>query len=344
MAARLLPAEEDASQVGKLVLQAPRPLEGDGTVLVTGGLGELGQAVARHLICEHGVGHLLLTSRPGTDAQGAPELVAFLESLGAQTVTVAACDVAERAELASVLAAIPASRPLTGVFHLAGVLDDSVVTELTPERLDILQRTMPSHTLDARPVDLFDENLPRIWHVRDDSRTPRLDVVGLFNWDGDDYAFDIPAARLGLSPEKLYVAFDYWANELVGPFKGKLASKLPKHTCQMLAIREVADRPLVLSTSRHIMQGVVDISAETWDAKARTLGATSKVVAGDAYEVRVLTRSTAGAWKAASVELSEADVAAGAAAKMKVDGEIVRVTIDSKTSREVAWKLVFECQ
>lgn len=215
---------------------------------------------------------------------------------------------------------------------------------LTPERLDMLKRTMPSHTLQARPVDLFDENLPRIWHVSDESRAPRLDVVGLFNWDDAEYAFDVPMSRLGLSPEKRYAAFDFWANELVGPFQGKLASKLPRHTCHMLAIREVTGRPMVLSTSRHIMQGVVDLAGETWDAKARTLGATSKVVAGDSYEVRVLTSSTAAGppWKAASVALSEADVAAGVVAKMKTDGEIVRVMIDSKTSREVVWKLVFE--
>ena len=213
---------------------------------------------------------------------------------------------------------------------------------LSPDRLDILKRSMPSHTLQARPVDLFDENLPRIWRVSDESRTPRLDVVGLFNWDDDDYAFDIPAARLGLSPEKLYAGFDFWAGEMVGPFKGKLASKLPKHTCQVLAIREVMDRPLVLSTSRHIMQGVVDVTAETWDAKARALVATSKVVAGDPYEIRVLTRSTAGSWKPGSVELSEADRAAGAVATMKADGEMVRVTIDSKTSRQVSWKVVFD--
>ena len=48
---------------------------------------------------------------------------------------VAACDVGERAELAKVLDAIGSEHPLTGVFHLAGVLDDGVVSELTAERL-----------------------------------------------------------------------------------------------------------------------------------------------------------------------------------------------------------------
>jgi hypothetical protein len=201
---------------------------------------------------------------------------------------------------------------------------------------------MPSHTLQARPVDLFDEPLARIWQVTDTRRTPRLDVVGLYNWDDGDYSFNIPASRLGLAPDKLHAAFDYWANAMIPPFKGSLAAKLPKHTCQVLAIREVTDRPAVLSTSRHITQGVVDIVSETWDPAARTLAGTSKVVAGDPYELRVLTTSSAGAWKPVAAEVSEADRAAGVSVSMKAAGDLCRVTINSATSRDVKWKVIFD--
>ena len=125
-----------ARHVGKLVLRPPRALDGEGTVLVTGGLGELGQPLCRHLVAVHGVRHLLLTSRRGMDAPGAAELVTALRELGAETVSVVACDAADRAALAAVIAAIPAERALTGVYHLAGVLDDGVVTELTADRLE----------------------------------------------------------------------------------------------------------------------------------------------------------------------------------------------------------------
>lgn len=213
---------------------------------------------------------------------------------------------------------------------------------LSPERLDILKRTMPSHTLQARPVDLFDEPLARIWQLTDTRRTPRLDVVGLYNWNDGDYSFDIPASRLGLSADKLHAAFDFWANAMIPPFKGSLAGKLPKHTCQVLAIREVTDHPMVLSTSRHITQGVVDILAETWDPAARTLAGTSRVVAGDPYELRVPTTSSAGAWKPAAAEVSAADRAAGVSVSMKVAGDLCRVTINSAAGREVKWKVVFD--
>ncbi|MGW4690625.1 SDR family NAD(P)-dependent oxidoreductase, partial [Streptomyces sp. NPDC004244] len=120
---------------GKLILTVPRGLDGAGTVLITGGTGELGQLVARRLVVEHGVRHLVLTSRRGAGAPGTEELVAKLTEAGAETVRVLACDVSSRDDVARVLAGIDAARPLTGVFHLAAVLDDGVVRNQSAERL-----------------------------------------------------------------------------------------------------------------------------------------------------------------------------------------------------------------
>ncbi|WJD95171.1 type I polyketide synthase [Streptomyces antimycoticus] len=103
-----------------------------GSVLVTGGTGALGGHVSRWL-ARTGAEHLVLTSRRGMEAEGAAELKAELEELGAR-VTVAACDTADRAALAGVLDAIPSEFPLTAVVHSAGVLDDGVIDALTVER------------------------------------------------------------------------------------------------------------------------------------------------------------------------------------------------------------------
>ncbi|MQY06283.1 type I polyketide synthase [Actinomadura macrotermitis] len=111
------------------------PLRPGGTVLITGGTGTLGGLVARHLVTAHGARDLLLVSRSGPAAPGAPELIHELAALGAR-VRVVAADVARRDEVARVLAEIPGEHPLTAVVHAAGTLDDGVVEALTPGRLD----------------------------------------------------------------------------------------------------------------------------------------------------------------------------------------------------------------
>ena len=125
-----------ARHVGKIVLRFPVTPRWQGTVLITGGTGGLGAQVARHLVAEHGARSLVLTSRRGLEAQGARELQVELESLGAR-VSVKACDVADRGQLADLLGSLAQTHePLRGIVHAAGVLDDGVIESLTPERID----------------------------------------------------------------------------------------------------------------------------------------------------------------------------------------------------------------
>ena len=105
-----------------------------GTVVITGGTGELGRSLSEHLIRAHGVRHLVLTSRRG-GADLPAEFLSELEAAGAESVRVVACDVSKRADVARVLSETPSEHPLTGVFHLAGVLDDGLLSSQTPARL-----------------------------------------------------------------------------------------------------------------------------------------------------------------------------------------------------------------
>ncbi|NGO73544.1 type I polyketide synthase, partial [Streptomyces boncukensis] len=104
--------------------EQPTALDPDGTVLITGGTGVLGRLVAKHLVDNHGVRHLLLVGRRAEAA---------VDGLDAD-VTVASCDVSDRSSVADLLDSIPAAHPLTAVIHAAGVLDDGVVEALDGER------------------------------------------------------------------------------------------------------------------------------------------------------------------------------------------------------------------
>ncbi|MEV4744375.1 type I polyketide synthase, partial [Streptomyces sp. NPDC049555] len=127
--------------VPRLVRLAPAAgeevlFDAGGVVLITGGTGGLGAVVARFLVAERGVRHLVLAGRRGLEAPGAVELREELSGLGAQSVRIEACDVSDRAALTALVAGITAERPLTGIVHAAGIGDNGLVQALTPERMD----------------------------------------------------------------------------------------------------------------------------------------------------------------------------------------------------------------
>ncbi|MDX5570373.1 SDR family NAD(P)-dependent oxidoreductase, partial [Streptomyces sp. ID05-04B] len=125
------------TRAADLASEEPRTLDPEGVTLVTGGTTGLGRLVARHMVAAHGARHLLLLSRSGRTAEGTADLIDELTALGA-SVTVEACDVADREALASVLSGL--DRPLTAVVHSAGVLDDGTVSGLSPEQVATVLR------------------------------------------------------------------------------------------------------------------------------------------------------------------------------------------------------------
>jgi NADPH:quinone reductase-like Zn-dependent oxidoreductase/acyl carrier protein len=123
-----------ARHIGKNVLTVPVAWNPDGTVVITGGTGALGAAVARHLVLDRGVRRLLLISRRGLAAEGAEELRAELGAHDAH-VDVIAADVGNREAVGHIIGSVPPQHPLTAVIHTAGLVDDGVFAEMTPSRL-----------------------------------------------------------------------------------------------------------------------------------------------------------------------------------------------------------------
>lgn len=93
---------------------------------------------------------------------------------------------------------------------------------------------------------------------------------------------------MGLNDSENYELFDFWDNKYLGNIKSKLSQTLAPASCKVLAVRPRKVYPQVISTSRHITQGLMDVKEESWNPDKRTLSGTSAVVKGDRYELRII--------------------------------------------------------
>jgi hypothetical protein len=166
-------------------------------------------------------------------------------------------------------------------------------SQLSPETFHDLTRTFPYHTTSksARPVDAFVSGSPAVY---DFEVNPQWHQVTFFNADksspksvGIDLSGPQVNGALGLNPDREYYCFDFWNHRFIGKQKGstRLEQPLRPGEARMISVRECLQRPQVLSTDRHVMQGYLDLQQEQWDEKRQVLTGVSNIVGADPYTV-----------------------------------------------------------
>jgi len=139
-------------------------------------------------------------------------------------------------------------------------------------------------------ADLFSKDFPEIWHLTDSSGR---NIVAFYNWDErDPLKIETTPQWIGLPKAEEYVAFDYWGDTFFGSFSDKLSVEVPGGSCLVLAVQPVKEHPILLSTSQHITQGIVDVVSVAWNGETKTLSGVSKVIANDPYELRIYDPAT----------------------------------------------------
>jgi len=220
-------------------------------------------------------------------------------------------------------------------------LDGDWIPTLTSDRINLLERIMPHHTLTPRPVDYFENDPPNIWLLTQPAtnNAPARNIIGVFNWSSNTTLnVNTTLAYIGLDTNASYVGFDFWSNSIIPNISGSLQLSLPPYCCRIIAVRPQSGVPELISTSRHITQGIIDVLAESWDG-ASTLSGTSKLVSGDPYEMRIYSTNN---WQLQSASVSAADRAAGVTVTSYSESNgLARVTLNSPTSRQVNWSAVF---
>jgi NAD(P)-dependent dehydrogenase (short-subunit alcohol dehydrogenase family)/acyl carrier protein len=145
-----------------------------GTVVITGGSGDVAAVLARHLVDHHGVEHVVLLSRSGAGPAEVGRLVS--------------CDVTDRDAVAAVLADLES--PLIGVIHAAGVLDDATIESLTTEQLE---RVWAPKVEGARVLDELTRDMNLSFFVLFSSIAGVLGTAGQANYAAANAALDAVA-------------------------------------------------------------------------------------------------------------------------------------------------------
>jgi len=181
-----------------------------------------------------------------------------------------------------------------------------------------------------------------IWSVRRDrpphvwvaQGAPRWWTVVLVNWEDDARRISLPLATLGITGAR-FDAYDVWRDAPLPPPdpKDTLAATLEPRSALVVALRAAAARPQVIGTTRHVVQGAVDIVDETWDAATRTLRAKAVNLDGRAYAVTVAVP------KGMRPGACKADVPC--TVKRLAGGHAVLAWASGGDGRDIKWELSF---
>ncbi|KJF43568.1 hypothetical protein LH29_10610 [Draconibacterium sediminis] len=155
--------------------------------------------------------------------------------------------------------------------------------DLSAERVDIVRKVFPA--TDIRPLDLFPAGKEKpIWDLKVSHLGRSYDVVGLFNFGEEkEKQITVNWAKLGIPENKPVHVFDFWNRDYLGAWENGISVGLQPTSCKVFALVPDNGQVQLVSTSRHITQGWVDLKA--LKRRDNTFSGTSQVIKNDPYEL-----------------------------------------------------------
>jgi hypothetical protein len=110
-------------------------------------------------------------------------------------------------------------------------------------------------------------------------------TLGLVNWDDTPTRMRVDLAGAGLRGS--FAVYDGWAEQRLPDTTGALSVEVAPRSASVLSLRRARRFPLVIGSSRHIVQGAIDIVEERWDPRTRRLGGRSVMLDGRPYTITI---------------------------------------------------------
>jgi hypothetical protein len=159
------------------------------------------------------------------------------------------------------------------------------LTDLSDERVDMMHKVYPA--VDIRPLDLFPAGArKRIWDLKVNHLGRQYDVTGLFNFDASKpVTLGLNWKELGIETNAAVHVFDYWNGEYMGAWEAGTAIEIMPSSVRVLTLVPDNGKIQLLSTSRHITQGWVDLRELKSDEQGTAISGVSTLPEGNEYKL-----------------------------------------------------------
>ena len=243
---------------------------------------------------------------------------------------------------------------LTTVYLTSGRIELATSFRLfTPEMTHDLSRLYPEYRepFAARPIDAFKRGVvnPSVYDLE---LSPTWHQVMLFNPDKKrgtvktalcgDRAAD---GALGLDPFAKWRVHSFWDDVYLGILGAGDALEIEMNglECEMFRVTKAKAHPQVVSTTRHVLQGWMDVADEKWDAEERVLSGTAKHIASCTTESLVIAADTADGkvFPLVKAAVSPEDAAAGVTVAAVETNGTVRIALTVPQARDIKWRVTF---
>ncbi|MEI8372099.1 MAG: alpha-galactosidase [Planctomycetota bacterium] len=161
--------------------------------------------------------------------------------------------------------------------------------DLSSERVELYRRIYPP--ADIRPLDLFPSNSSKqVWdlkiHHRGRNHDRNYDVVGLFNYNEQSTRqIYLNWDELGITKDQPVHVYDFWNKEYLGVYKKGYSTEIGPSSCKVLTLLPATSEIQLISTSRHITQGWLDLLSMERDTAGNTFQGKSRVIKNDPYRL-----------------------------------------------------------